>query len=169
MKDISLTLKLRPNRIVFSLQRQSKSTSVGKEMISYLRMNRFRRILFFTESSASPNNYQLDWEHHYKEIKGSPVVKFEPNFIEITLKVCVRSWLHWEKKRWIILWFQETNSIGMTKKDSLHIRVVPYDTIGEARVGVVISSLKIRITLYASSTSWIKWSKRWRFWKCSST
>lgn len=93
-----------------------------------------RRIIFFTESSSAPNNYQIDWEHHYKEIKGSPIVKFEPNFIEITLKVRVTM----KRNSYRFVFLKETNAIGMTKKDILHIRVVPYDNIGEARVSVFL-------------------------------
>jgi hypothetical protein len=47
---------------------------------------------------------ELQWEYHYKDLKGSPQVKFDPNLIEITVK------------------------------DQSHVRVVPYDSLGEARV-----------------------------------
>ncbi|CAF1254601.1 unnamed protein product, partial [Rotaria sordida] len=72
-----------------------------------------KRILFLIENKSSSFGYDIEWDYHLKEIKGTPTVKFDPNFIEITLK--------------------ETNVLGMTKKESLHIKVVPYENIGEAR------------------------------------
>jgi hypothetical protein len=45
--------------------------------------------LFLIENESSSNEYQIAWDYHYKEIKGSPIVKFQPNFIEITLKVFI--------------------------------------------------------------------------------
>ncbi|CAF1457697.1 unnamed protein product, partial [Rotaria sp. Silwood1] len=71
-----------------------------------------KRILFLIENKSSSFGYDIEWDYHLKEIKGTPIVKFDSNLIEITLK--------------------ETNVLGMTKKDSLHIKVVPYENIGEA-------------------------------------
>ena len=47
---------------------------------------------------------ELQWEYHYKDLKGSPQVKFDSNSIEIVLK------------------------------DQGRVRVVPFDSLGEARV-----------------------------------
>jgi hypothetical protein len=38
-------------------------------------------------NDSSPNDYQIQWNYEYKDFKGLPVVKFLPDFIEITLKV----------------------------------------------------------------------------------
>jgi hypothetical protein len=39
------------------------------------------------ESSTAAGTYQIEWDYHYKELKGLPTVKFNPDFIEITIKV----------------------------------------------------------------------------------
>ncbi|CAF4893614.1 unnamed protein product, partial [Rotaria sp. Silwood1] len=82
------------------------------------------RILFLIENKSSSFGYDIEWDYHLKEIKGTPTVTFDPNFIEITLK--------------------ETNVFGMTKKDTLHVRAVPYENIGEARyiVDKIIETMK---------------------------
>ncbi|CAF1409383.1 unnamed protein product, partial [Rotaria sordida] len=71
------------------------------------------RILFLIENKSSSFGYDIEWDYHLKEIKGTSTVKLDPNFIEITLK--------------------ETNVLGITKNESLHIKVVSYENIGEAR------------------------------------
>ena len=47
----------------------------------------FRRILLLIETEPSSDQYRIEWDHHYKEMKGQPTIKFQPNLIEITLKV----------------------------------------------------------------------------------
>ncbi|CAF2913787.1 unnamed protein product, partial [Rotaria sp. Silwood2] len=83
-----------------------------------------KRILLLIENKSSSFGHDIEWDYHLNEIKGTPTVKFVPNFIEITLK--------------------ETNVLGMTKKDSLRVRVVPYENIGEARyiVDKIIETMK---------------------------
>ncbi len=47
----------------------------------------FRRILFLSSIESSSNEYKIEWDYHYKDIKGIPIIKFQPNFIEINIKV----------------------------------------------------------------------------------
>ena len=47
----------------------------------------FRRILLLTDGSSPSSPIELQWEYHYKDLKGSPLVKFDPNYIEVHLKV----------------------------------------------------------------------------------
>ncbi|CAF0900458.1 unnamed protein product [Adineta steineri] len=72
-----------------------------------------KQAVYLIEDSSSSGVYKVEWTLHYKNIKGTPTVKFEPNFIEFVLK--------------------ETNAIGMTIKDLVHAKIVPYENIGEAR------------------------------------
>ncbi|CAF1105352.1 unnamed protein product [Rotaria sp. Silwood1] len=46
-----------------------------------------KRLLFLTEKSGSSNTYEVEWDCQYKELKGPPVVKFQPNEIQIIFKV----------------------------------------------------------------------------------
>ena len=68
---------------------------------------------------------ELQWEYHYKDLKGSPLVKFDSNSIEIV------------------------------PKDQSRVRVVPFDSLGEARVRRSLLSLPIHI-LFSFSTSSIR-------------
>jgi hypothetical protein len=43
--------------------------------------------MFVTEKSSSSSLYEVEWHFQYKELKGAPVVKFDPNQIVIALKV----------------------------------------------------------------------------------
>ncbi|UJR24151.1 hypothetical protein I4U23_027117 [Adineta vaga] len=72
-----------------------------------------KQIIFLVEDESINGIYKIEWILHYKDIKGNPIVKFNPNFIEFIIR--------------------ETNAIGMTKKDIMHARVVPYQTVAEAR------------------------------------
>lgn len=46
-----------------------------------------RRMLLLVENVPLSNEYRIEWDYHYKEMKGQPTVKFQPNIIEITFKV----------------------------------------------------------------------------------
>ncbi|CAF1065734.1 unnamed protein product [Adineta steineri] len=72
-----------------------------------------RRVLFLTEKSPSSSIYIIDWHHHYKDIKGTPTVKFNPNHIEFMLR--------------------EMHHLGIPRRNSLYMVVIPYDNVAEAR------------------------------------
>ena len=59
----------------------------------------------------------LQWEYHYKDLKGSPQVKFDSNSIEIMLK------------------------------DQSRVRVVPFDSLVEARVRRSLLSLSFTLSV----------------------
>ncbi|CAF4006084.1 unnamed protein product, partial [Rotaria sordida] len=65
------------------------------------------------KKSGSSNVYEIEWDCHYKDLKGPPVVNFEPNEIQIHLK--------------------EPKLLGLIKKDRLHDMSVSYQNTGEAR------------------------------------
>ncbi|CAF3918749.1 unnamed protein product, partial [Rotaria sordida] len=46
-----------------------------------------QRLLFLTGTFTSSNVYKVEWDCHYKELKEPPVVKFQPNEIQIVFKV----------------------------------------------------------------------------------
>ncbi|CAF1248487.1 unnamed protein product [Rotaria sordida] len=72
-----------------------------------------QRLLFLTGTSTSSNVYKVEWDCHYKELKEPPVVKFQPNEIQIV--------------------FKEPKLLGLIKKDEPHEETVPYRNTGEAR------------------------------------
>lgn len=43
--------------------------------------------MFLTEKTPSSNVYEIEWDCQYKELKGPPIVKFEPNEIQILFRV----------------------------------------------------------------------------------
>ncbi len=47
-------------------------------------------MVFLVGDKAIPNQIQIERSLNYKDIKGSPTVKFDPNFIEIAVKVIDR-------------------------------------------------------------------------------
>lgn len=69
--------------------------------------------------------YRIEWKRHYKEIKSSPTVKFEPNFVGINLKVFSFFFLFLSNLSSRVS-FEGINTLGVTKKDSLHVLTVPY-------------------------------------------
>ncbi|CAF3740023.1 unnamed protein product, partial [Rotaria sordida] len=72
-----------------------------------------RRLLVLTRKSDSSNDYEVEWDCHYKDLKGPPVVKFKPSEIQIHLK--------------------EPKLLGLIKKDRPHETSVLYRNAGEAR------------------------------------
>ncbi|CAF1687443.1 unnamed protein product, partial [Adineta ricciae] len=72
-----------------------------------------KQVIFLVEDPSSEGIFKVEWTLNYKDIKGDPTVKFNPNYIEFIIK--------------------ETNAIGITKKDIIHARVIPYQTVAEAR------------------------------------
>ncbi|CAF1173038.1 unnamed protein product [Adineta ricciae] len=72
-----------------------------------------KQVIFLVEDPSSEGIFKVEWTLNYKDVKGDPTVKFNPNYIEFIIK--------------------ETNAIGITKKDIIHARVIPYQTVAEAR------------------------------------
>ncbi|CAF4167690.1 unnamed protein product, partial [Rotaria sordida] len=83
------------------------------EDLSTILLASFKRLLLLTIKSDSSDVYEVEWDCHYKDLKGPPVVKFKPNEIEIHLK--------------------EPKILGLMKKDQPHEISVPYRNTGEAR------------------------------------
>ena len=71
----------------------------------------FRRIVYLIEDPQGSNQYRFQWDHHYKDIKGSPTVKFQPDVIEFILKVSLYAFLsrsnllfNWNRKQILLEW-----------------------------------------------------------------
>jgi hypothetical protein len=43
--------------------------------------------MFVIKEHSAPHVFEVEWHFHYKELKGPPVVTFNPDQIEILLKV----------------------------------------------------------------------------------
>ncbi len=47
----------------------------------------FRHLLFVSEQVSVPDVFGVEWHLQYKELKGFPIVKFDPVEIEFVFKV----------------------------------------------------------------------------------
>jgi hypothetical protein len=43
--------------------------------------------MFVIEESSAPNVFEVEWHFQYKDLQGPPLVQFDPDQIEIILKV----------------------------------------------------------------------------------
>ncbi|CAF4776585.1 unnamed protein product [Rotaria sp. Silwood1] len=82
------------------------------EDLSTILLASFKRLLVITRKFDSSDVYAVEWDCHYKVLKGSPVVKFKPSEIQIHLK--------------------EPKVLGLIKKDRPHETSVSYRNTGDA-------------------------------------
>ena len=88
-----------------------------------------------TGTGDSLDEYHIEMQCHYRDLKGPPSITYEPDKVHINLKVSfMLIFIHEQLMNNICYLFQSTKAFGTNKKDQSHESTFPCQNTGEARL-----------------------------------